>query len=216
MPVILNHAPPNQYGISPRPYHEKTVRWYHSHIIEWMMANPAGKLEDCAKHVGKTPATLSAIIRSDMFQAALALRKKQLADRNDLVLSGKITEVAVKSLDTLLGVLEKKKDSLSPETLNEIACGALDRLGYSPKKEAAPAPAVHVNVNQQTIATPVSEQELNEARLALRQNQQRLAGSPPPEQQGITTGGSASPILEGELLGPPQLEGAAPVPSKEG
>lgn len=209
----------------PRPFHRKTPRWYHSHIIDWMMANPSGKLEDCATFVGKSPNTISAIIRSDMFQAALAKRKSEYATRQDLVLSTKLTEVAVASLDTILKVIEKKKDALPLETLSRVSEGALERLGYGVRPSG---PAVSIQNNVQ-VNSPVSAGELNEARQLLRQNQQLIASSqnqtPTPvlgssgQTNGETAAGSAPSSqleldpIDAVLL--PLEEGAAPVERAE-
>lgn len=190
--------------MQPRAYHRRNVRWYHSHMIDWLMAHPGGSLGDLALHVGKTQATVSAIFRSDMFQAALAKRKSEYAQRQDLILSKKLTEVAVRGLDTILAVLETKKDKVDPDFLATVTTGALDRLGYSTQQKGAAA-AVQVNINQNNatpVPTPVSVGDLNEARQLMQENQRRIAEIQPR-------------IIEGEVL--PPLKEAAPVngPPKE-
>lgn len=201
----MSYVEPLSY--QPRAYHRKNPRWYHTHIIDWMMANPAGKLEDCAKHVGKTLPTLSAIIRSDMFQAALAHRKSQYAARQDLVLTEKLTEVAIASLDTILSVIGTKKGAIPLETLNRVGSDALQRLGYGVEQKGG---ATVVNVNQTNqVAVPVSREQLDDARANLKQHQQRIASGSPP---------SCSPpeaLEAGAALVAPQKEAALVNASEE-
>jgi hypothetical protein len=200
-------------GIPPRSFHRKRLVWYYSAIIDWMMANPGGKLEDCANYVGKKPTTLSAIIRSDMFQAALDKRRRESALVQDMILKEKLTRVAAASLDTVLAVLETKKTAIPLETLTEVSDSALKRLGYGVE---TPQSAVQVNVNQtnQTVSLPVSQAELLEARNLMRQHQQQIAShpTPPPEATVLSPAHAASPI-EAEIL-PPE-KGAALVNGKD-
>lgn len=194
----------NEFGITARPYHRANERWYHFHMIEWMITHPNGDLGDLAKHVGKARSTISAIVRSDMFQAALRARKAELAQQNDLVLTQKLTEVAVAGLDTILGVINKKKDNLPLETLNEVTDGALKRLGYG--IEQKPGANVQVNVaGNAQIEVPISQSDLEEARLALRQHQQTRAAqsTPLPPMDAPSEAGAAAdlgPLIEGVAL----------------
>lgn len=152
----------------------KKMLWYYSAIIDWMIANPGGKLGDCAEYVGKSQTTLSIIINSDMFKAHLAARKAQFQQQHDLGIIHKTTQVANASLDAILAVLEKKRDTLPLETLNTVADGALKRLGYGlePKQQ----PGITVNAQNAQVVLPVSAQDLAEARMALRQVQASQGG----------------------------------------
>jgi len=199
----MSDAQPNQYHIIPRSYHRKNPRWYHTHIIDWMMANPNGKLSDCAAFVGKKLPTLSAIIRSDLFQAALEKRKREFSSTQDLIIKQKLTQVSVASLDMILDVIDKKKSSIPLETLNTVADGALKRLGYG--LEQKPQPGVQVNIQNNSVAVPVSASELDAARSLMRQHQQKIAsGHLPPLSPGgpdsVSAAGAAP--LEGEILPP--------------
>ncbi len=198
--------------IQPRAYHRKTMRWYYSSIIDWMMANPGKPLSDCAAYVGKTQPTLSAIIRSDMFQAALAQRKAQFSAQQDLVITQKMTQVTVATLDTILNVLEKKKDTIPLETLERVANTTLSRLGYGIEKAAPTAVQVNVHQNAQ-VQAPISAVELEEARKLMRQHQQQIANASPVSRLDAPLG-AASPI-EGEIL-PPLKEAALVNGSEEG
>ena len=181
---------PNQFGITPRAYHKKNPRWYHTHIIDWMMANPGGSLADCALFVGKTQPTLSAIIRSDLFQAALEKRKAEFSNVQDLIIKKKLTQVSIASLDMILDVIDKKKSTIPLESLNEVADGALKRLGYGLETKQSP---VQVNIQNNSVAVPVSAAELDSARTLMKQHQNKIAG-------GDVLGNHAPKTIEADVV----------------
>lgn len=156
----------------------KKMLWYYSAIIDWMVANPGRPLKECAEHVGRTQATLSVIINSDMFKAALAQRKASFQTHHDLGLIEKTTRVASAGLDAILDTLDKRRDKIPLADLNAVTDGALQRLGYGVK----PQPGVQVNVQNNggtaNVVVPVSAQDLAEARMALRQVQQQSRSLP--------------------------------------
>lgn len=163
--------------------------WYYSRIIDWMIANPGRPMYECAAYIGKTPTTLSIIVNSDVFKAALAQRKAEFQQAHDFGLIEKTTKIAHASLDAILETLEKKRDKVPLGDLKDISDSALGRLGYG-AKPVGPQPGVTVNVNasQQNVVVPVSHQDLAEARMALRavqQDRQRQLSSPRPETEGI-------------------------------
>ncbi len=152
----------------------KQMRWYYSAIIDWMLANPGKPLSECAAHVHKSQAWLSTIINSDMFKAALAARKEAFQQQHDMLLLDRTAKVAAKSMDLILDVMEKKKDTVPIDVLAKIGDGALQRLGYGVK--AAPAPvSVNVHQNNTTVAVPVTAEDLQAARMALRAAEQNRA-----------------------------------------
>jgi hypothetical protein len=182
---------------SGKPQHIKRGRWYYTQIIDWMMANPGGRLGDCAKYVGKTPSWLSIIVNSDMFKAALAERQRQNSETQDALLRQKLTEVSVAALDQLLNNIQTKKGAIPIESLTRLQDSTLSKLGYGVEK-AAP---VQVNVNQTNqVAVPISQGELEAARQLMRQHQQGLATPQPPSRASLEGAASPSPLLEGAAL----------------
>lgn len=156
----------------------KHLRWYYFAIMDWMIANPGKPLRECAAHIGRTPSTLSIIINSDMFKAAFEERKRQFQMQHDLGIIEKTTKVANASLDALLEAVEKKRDKIPIDVLNDIAESSLTRLGYGITPNQ---PSMQVNVNgQATIIAPVSMQDLEEARMAMRQVQANKGAVPLP------------------------------------
>ena len=86
--------------------------------------------------------------------------------------------------------LEKKRENVPLPLLSEIVNSALDRLGYSPKKE--PTTAVQVNVNSQQVVAPVSAEALGAARETLRLVEQRKLELPSrSDSASITSDGEA-------------------------
>lgn len=210
MDALLDHR------YEPRDYHRKKPRWYHTAMIDWMMANPGRPLSELAAHVNRKLPTVSAIVRSDLFQAALAQRKREFSAAQDARVREKLTEVTVSSLDTILKVLETKKDKVPLGELTTLANSTLQRLGYGVPQSGPTVQMNNYNGGVQQIATPVSAEELQDARIALRQNQQRIASTavPPPSPGGEAIAGGSTAPLDVEYI-EVQEKGAAPAPGQE-
>lgn len=166
----------------------KRMLWWYSSIIDWMIANPGKTLTECAKHHNRSISTISVIVNSDAFKAALAQRKAQFQQTHDLGIIQKTTQIAHASLDSILDTLNTKKDKVPLPDLTKLADTALARLGYG-VPQAPQSPGVTVNVQNNTVALPVSASDLEEARMALRTAQasrQRAVEStqPPPLIEG--------------------------------
>lgn len=179
----------------------KKMNWYYDSIIDWMLTNPGQPLSQCAAHVSKSQSWLSQIINTDMFKAALASRRESFNLQHDLQIIDKTQRIAQAGLDAILTTLETKKDKVPISELREVTDSALGRLGYGTKKEPA---ANTTNVAVQVVV-PVSQVDLEEARMALRQVQQnRLTqnpGTPLLELEPATVGGggeSCVPTQEAE------------------
>lgn len=162
--------------IQNNPY-EKRWRWWYSAIADWMIRNPGGSMQDCARDLDRGYNTILMITNTDMFRDYLNTRKAEWRAAHDFGIVDKLTRVAEGSLDLILDNMKKKGDQIPMKMLNEIATGTLDRLGYAP----ASTPAVQVNVDQRDqrkqvlVTTPVSPAALEEARDALRLAEQRRA-----------------------------------------
>ena len=46
----------------------KKLGWWHTAIMEWMLANPDKTLRECAENFDVTQPWLSSVINSDLFQ----------------------------------------------------------------------------------------------------------------------------------------------------
>lgn len=184
--------------------HRTRPLWYHESIMDWMIANPDKPLKELANFIGKSPSTVSMIVNSDMFKAALSRRREEYRLHHDLGIIQKQTRIAHASMDAILSTLEKKRDTIPIQELREISDSALARLGYGTEPASAP---VNVNVNNQaTVVVPVTAQDLAEARMAFRQVQELKRALPAPRPPDVI---EAKPMLE-------QDSGAEPAPRDEG
>lgn len=147
--------------------------WWYDAIADWMIANPDGRLYDCAKELNKGAATISSIINTDMFKAHLAERKAAWAAKHDDALLARVRRVANLGLDGIAEHLEKKRDSVPLQRLNEVTMSALDRLGYSPAKAAVTNVQVNSSGATQVNFPAVTPLQLEEARAALRRVEEK-------------------------------------------
>ena len=157
----------------PAKSHKTKMLWYFDAIIDWMIANPGRPLYECAAHVNRTPTTISAIVNSDMFKAALAARKVTFQAQHDLGLIEKTTKIANASLDAILEHLDKKRDKIPLNTLTELSDSALTRLGYG--VTPLTPPMVQNNQVNNTVVVQATPEDLEIARMALRQVQANAA-----------------------------------------
>lgn len=108
------------------------VKYTHDAMIDLIIANPAMKQGEIAKHFGYTQAWISRIFNSDAFQARLAARKKEIVDPSlILTVDEKLRAVASKSLDI---VLEKLEASPSMDQALEAVNITSKALGYGARQ----------------------------------------------------------------------------------
>ena len=151
----------------------KPHRWWHTAIIDDMLAFPLDDLKVRATRLGYDHAYLCVIINSDMFRAAYQVRRSSLSDQLDASIAHKTAKVADKALDILLESLEKKRTTIPFAALADATLGqngVLARLGYGVK--TGPGVQVNVDARSATIAPPVSAEQLADARKALRANEE--------------------------------------------
>lgn len=128
----------------------KTCSFSHDAIAQWLVANPGGKLKDCAEHFGYTQPWLSIIIHSDAFQARYL---ELLGDADRAVINdipAKLRGVASRALDGLaeavdVAVADSNSTLMHRGFLLETSDKLLRDLGYGPQK-----PTVQIN-NQQPV-----------------------------------------------------------------
>src|SRR6478736_2851661 len=106
----------------------KRTAWYWSHIVDWMLRNPDGRLEDCANFIGRTPNSLSIILNSDLFKAYYAQRKEQYRQMHDFSLVEKMTKVASIGLDCIAEKLQSKRQAIPMNELVAVTDNTLKRL----------------------------------------------------------------------------------------
>ncbi len=164
------------------PRHEyrkatRKMRWWYEALADHMIANPGDTQNEIAAHFGRAVSTISTIVHTDAFKAYFRIRRNAHAERLDAGIRHKMFEVADKSFDLILEKLEKKRDTIPIETLQRTVDSTLKSLGYG----LAPAgPTVNVNTGggNAVVAVPVSLDDLELARAALRRSQMQTLEAP--------------------------------------
>lgn len=161
-----------------KAYGPDKLNWWYEDLISWMLINPGCRLQDAARHFGKTQAWISVIINSGVFKARLEERRKELNIEMDELLIYKMRRVAHESFDALLERVSAEKDTMKVNTLLEVATKVTDSLGGG-RGRGRPSssneiPPQQVNVQ---VVVPVSAHALEEARTKIRLIEgQRLLG----------------------------------------
>jgi hypothetical protein len=143
--------------------------WYET-LADYMIVHPTISNGELAKQFGRAESTISTVINTDSFKMYFRQRRAQHEQTLDAQVRQKLFKIADNSLDTMLAVLEKKKDSVPIESLQRMSDMALKNLGYG----AGSPSGVTVNVGPaqpQTVNIAVSLDDLERAREALRRNQ---------------------------------------------
>lgn len=121
----------------------------HQAMINWLLTHPRGTRDECARDFGYTPTYVSMLINSDMFQAVLQERSKQLGIVCVHSIKSRVTGIQMKILDKIEERVDN--DRVSEKFLRETseqmfrAMGVLDNKA-SNDKPAEEKPAVQVNV----------------------------------------------------------------------
>lgn len=182
----------------------RKMRWWYEALADYMITHPSATQGEMAAHFQRHQATISVVINTDAFKAYYRARRAEHAEKLDSAVREKLFRVADSSLDRMLDVLDKKRDSIPLETLHRTADTALKNLGYG-----ASAPnVVNVSAPPTTVNVAVSLDDLERARAALRRNQQ----APPPtiEHEAASEASSGS----SGTTSPPKGGGAS-TPSAE-
>lgn len=127
----------------------------HEHIIDMLLANPTMPRGDMAYYLGVTPAWLSTIIHSDIFQAEWARRREECFAVAVGGVRDKLNHLADASLDKLTDMVET---TTNMSEVRQAAQLALNRIGYS---DSSPGPAGGV---QNNYFLSVSSELLTEVR----------------------------------------------------
>lgn len=175
---LARDIPPDQRSHHDHVKATRKMKWWYEHLADFMIAHPSARQNDLAAHFKRAPGTISTIINTDAFKAYLRQRRAQYEASLDQEVRGKLLNVANRGLDFLLDGLEKKRDSIPINVLQDVVDKSLKNLGYGESR----APAVNVNVNQppSTVSVAVGLEDLEAARRAIRASQEVPPPPPPP------------------------------------
>jgi hypothetical protein len=173
-----------------------------------MISEPQRNLKDFADDFRVTPAAIYLITSSDLFKAHLAQRRADLQERIDGGISQALSGIALKSIETVGKIIETKGEAIGITAAVDVMDKTLGRLGYGPKADRGPSVAVQVNGNHAStqVVIPVSPQDLDDARRALRlqESQRRIPLEIPPAEGGSYRQKipKVEEVLSGEALPP--------------
>lgn len=147
----------------------RKMRWWYESLADYMIANPSASQNEIAAYFGRNTSTISTVISTDAFKAYFRQRRGQHAEKLDEEVRGKLFKAANRSLDHMLEVLDKKRDTLPLEMLQRVADSSLKNLGYGVTPPSGTT--VNVSTTPQHVHVAVSLDDLELARAALRRNQ---------------------------------------------
>lgn len=154
----------------------KSLRPKHHAIMDYLIANPSVPYGEVAQLFMVTPAWLSTVINSDLFQTQLYERRRLMDQALTASITDKLGRLAEKSLDALEDAIDDEEVSIT--TKLDVAKTALQAMGFLGPKGGGingPATQVQINTSNQTITVVDS---------AIQQAHQRL------QSRGITLEGS--------------------------
>jgi hypothetical protein len=147
----------------------QVIRLSHRHeaILNWLIANPEQKLEDCAREFGVTQPWLSSLIHCDLFQSALREKQAYVFGEISITVKDRITHLAHESLRRLTERIES--GSVSNDQLIDSAELAVKSMGFG-----APKPQGPINNNFVFQTPQIDASTLADARQLMYAQRPRL------------------------------------------
>jgi hypothetical protein len=136
----------------------------HDAILDYLLANPATRLGDVARHFGVSQPWLSVIVHSDVFQARLQEKSQDMFHGTVVPLREQLLGVAHVGVEKLGEALENASAISDKEFIADTTDSILKNLGYSPRS-AAPGSSPPAVVNNVMV---VDRDTLAEAREKMR------------------------------------------------
>jgi hypothetical protein len=118
--------------------------------MDFMLANPTVPLGEVAIIFDVTPAWLSVVIHSDMFQMQLREKQDKCFERTVLPIREKLNFIAHKALDNLAEKVEHKL--LAPDEERKTTELVLKSLGYGTTKVQVQGPVTNTTNNTTIVA----------------------------------------------------------------
>lgn len=205
----------------------KSLRPHHDAILNYLLANPTAKMTEVASEFGVTPAWLSVVINSDVFQTKLRARQDEVFE----------CTIAADIKDKLLGVahlaVEKLSESLSYETdtktISDATNMALKNLGFGQKVIGTQINLSQENKTQVNVSAEIIENAralVGKARQVMEEPPLELERQALPEDsaggEGRVGQAGQSPALpdlsqdaEGEVPAGAEVRGKSPLEAFE-
>ena len=122
----------------------KKVNWWHKSLVDWELANPHAKLNDCAEAFRMSASYLSIVRNSDVY---IEYANERRAEHNALVSESvieKVEKVAGLSLDVLNERIEKERDEIGLGMVKDTADLALKALGFGSRNNGGGGGGVQI------------------------------------------------------------------------
>lgn len=140
----------------------KNICVKHDAIMDFLIANPAMKKGDIARHFGVSATWLSIMIHSDVFQIKLKEKSQEVFETTVVPLRDELLGVARVGVEKLGEAMENASASSDKEFIADTTDSILKNLGYSPRSAAPAAQPAQVHV------AVVDSSVLAEARAKMR------------------------------------------------
>jgi len=115
----------------------KKVSYWHQSIVEWELDNPEQSMGDCARYFNVTEPWLSTIRNSDIFREYAAMRQDEHFDNVSMGIVERVERVAGMSLEVLEERIDRERESIGLNVVNDTASMALKALALGRKREIA-------------------------------------------------------------------------------
>ena len=126
--------------------------WHHD-LIDSMLANPEWSGREAAAHFGVSPVWISIIKNSEVFRVEFERRREELSQTVTADIAGRVTKLAMLSLDVLKERIERDRGSVSLREVRETAKLVLKMLGYgAPRHSEGRAVNINIGVDAQSLA----------------------------------------------------------------
>ena len=167
-------------------------------VIDLMLLEPGISLSEIARRLGKSPAWMTWLTKSDafrdMYEERRRLKNQQVHEELHLAL----TKVARQGLDILSTRMEKNPNAVGIQQALDVADKALERLGYGVK---LPGTLIDARSQMQVV---LSEADFAKAQAVVRgleaENAAKPGASPPVLASPVARDTRAPPAALEELL----------------
>jgi len=160
----LLEVPPEENGAggwreralaAPRPTYaegrKKHFKPVHERMLQWLVVK-GGSLKELAREFEYTPASISRIVHSDLFQAEYKRRCEELGTIAVHSVGSKLGYLGALALDESIRRFEEGE--VTERFISETRDSVLDRLGFTSKgkgEEGEPQKHLHLHVDAETI-----------------------------------------------------------------
>lgn len=170
----------------------KMAWWYYA-LIDELVKDPTSTPRVLAKHFNVSEVCIRLVISSDMFKATLTERMKNNSKYLDDAIRLQAAQNALRGMRLQERVMETRQTQIPLDQLTTMVDKTLERLGYGAKQGGV---TVSTPGGVTNVVVPVSRNDLEEARAALRRTElQRIIEHGPRRTSDSNPDGSG-PYLE--------------------